>query len=138
MIYAKLNEKGWPVELREVEWRDANQTFESAEEFDKFCEEHIDIKPQPVSVEDPEVKPDPEPESEKVPATVSKRQLCLWLYTNTGITFDQLLAMMPDERARIEFQTAAIIDLNNPYVAALATYLKLDPQQVFKEASNIQ
>lgn len=133
MIYAKLNEKGWPVELREVEWPESSQTFETSEEFDKFCEERVDIKPQPAREEEPEIKPEPE----KVPAVVSKRQLCLWLYTNTGITFDQLLAMMPDERARIELQTTAVIDLNNPYVAALAAYLKLDPQQVFKEAANI-
>lgn len=68
------------------------------------------------------------------PRTVTKRQLCLWLFENAGITYDSLLSMMPTEVAKIELQTAAVIEIDNPYVQALAKQLGVDADQVFRAA----
>lgn len=45
MIYAKLNEKGWPIEIRGDDWPERNWTFFDQEEYDLYCDENAELRP---------------------------------------------------------------------------------------------
>lgn len=122
-IFARI-ERGWPVELRNVDWPGRTDIFSDQETYENYCLRHELDRP-------PVVEAEPEPVA---PQIITKRQLCLWLYDHAGLTTSALKDMLPDERARIEFDTATVVAIDHPLVVGMAAQLGVSVATVFTQA----